>query len=313
MRYIITGATGFIGQKIIEKILKNNDEVIAIVRPSSKKNSTLPKHQNLSIIECDLNNIDSLYKIMSERKIPLFCDYFIHLGWNGTTGADRNNKKIQLENIKSSLICLELAKGLSCKSFFFAGSQAEYGNILYSEYQEQKETNKCNPINEYGKAKLNVGELLSLDQTAIKKYHGRIFSVYGPKDQPNSLISSMLKKLSLGEEMILGPCEHDWNFTYIEDIAEMIISLVSSQAQSGIYNLASQDTRKLKEFIQEITTCYDWPGRCLINGRQYNENSDIPLRPNNTKITQTLNLSLTSFKKGIEETINYELKRNLKK
>ena len=67
--------TGFIGQKLISKLLLENNEVIAIVRPGSVKNKILPKNPNLTLKACDLSSLDCLNLPES--------DVFIHLGWKG--------------------------------------------------------------------------------------------------------------------------------------------------------------------------------------------------------------------------------------
>ena len=228
MRYIITGGTGFIGQKLISKLLLENNEVIAIVRPGSAKNKNLPKNPNLTLKTCDLSSLDCLDLPES--------DVFIHLGWKGTTGSDRQNSDLQRNNLLDSTFALKLAQKCHCQTFFFAGSQAEYGDEL-------------NPTTKYGYYKNLFGYYLLKEKQDMKAYHGRIFSVYGPNDQPNSLIETMIKTKIEGKKMLLGPCEHDWNFTYIDDISNMILGLIKSGAPSGIYNLASKDTRPLKEFV----------------------------------------------------------------
>lgn len=302
MKYLITGSTGFIGQKIIEKLLEDDNNVVAIVRPNSPNRIRI-NNENLEIIACNLSNISDLPLILKARNIEPKFEHFIHLGWQGTTGEERNSQKTQLENVKNSLECLKLAERFQCQTFFFSGSQAEYGNIEIHNYNEQKEKNRCFPETEYSKAKLQFGKKLLKSSNDLKKYHGRIFSVYGPNDQPNSLIETMIKKLTVGGEMILGPCEHDWNFTYVEDLAEMIIKLINSDAPTGIFNLASQDTRPLKEFVQEIISTRSWSENCIIGRRPYNPNTDISLRPNTAKIQKYIKIEETPFELGIEQTI----------
>ena len=75
---IITGATGMIGVALINLLLKEDYEIIAIVRPNSKKISNIPISENVKIIECDLSNISSLSNMLSD------CDIFfpLWLDWN---------------------------------------------------------------------------------------------------------------------------------------------------------------------------------------------------------------------------------------
>ena len=302
MKNIITGATGFIGQKIIELLVEKENEVIAIVRPNSSKTIRC-SNAHVKVIALDLALIGQLPEVLRQEHVELHFDHFIHLGWQGTTGVERNDMNLQLNNVKTSLQCLQLARQFHCQSFFFSGSQAEYGNILKHGFTEQNEQNPCYPENAYGKAKLLFGEHLKQFDDNMKSYHGRIFSVYGPYDQPNSLIETMIYKLSIGDEMILGPCAHDWNFTYIDDLANMIVQLLCSRAPSGIYNLAGTDTRPLKKFVESIKDKREWLGHCQIGGRAYNPNSDLPLRPNVDKLRSYVDVNETSFDEGIERTI----------
>ena len=313
MKYLITGSTGFIGQKIIEKLLEDDNNVVAIVRPNYPNRIRI-NNENLEIIACNLSNISDLPLILKARNIEPKFEHFIHLGWQGTTGEERNSQKTQLENVKNSLECLKLAERFQCQTFFFSGSQAEYGNIEIHNYNEQKEKNRCFPETEYSKAKLQFGKKLLKSSSDLKKYHGRIFSVYGPKDQPNSLINLMLQNLTKKDGyMALGPCEHDWNFTFSEDIAKLILNLTSSKAPSGIYNLASHDTRPLKEFVNTILFMKDWSGVCQIGARQSNPASDIPLRPNIKKLEQYVQIEETPFVIGMQKTIEENYNLQLKK
>lgn len=310
MEYIITGATGYIGQNIIKQLLENGDNVTAIVHPGSKRIKLLPDDEHLTIIPCDMNDTASLLTLLNRHGVYYPYDTMIHLAWNGASGVNRNNPEIQQEDYNDSKKIYELAKILHCKSFFFSGSQAEYGHILQDGYQEQNETNKCNPRNEYGKAKLKFGEFLDSEEknTKMKLYHGRIISTYGPKDQEHSLVSLMINNLAEGTTLNLGPCEHDWNFTYVEDLAKMVVGLVNSDAPSGTYNMASHDTRPLKEFVKVIENYTNWKGRCVIGGRPGNPASDVPLRPNVNKLNEYVRIDETSFKKGIANTIEDVLK-----
>lgn len=70
-----------------------------------------------------------------------------------------------------------------------------------------------------------------------------------------------------------------------------------------IFNLASQDTRPLKEFVQEIIKACSWSENHIISRRAYNLNLDILLRTNTSKIEKCVKGAETSFELGIEQTI----------
>ena len=118
---IITGASGMIGSALINLLLKEDYEIIAIVRPNSKKIKNIPKSNKVEIVECDLSNLKSLFNRFSD------CELFFHFGWAATMGNARDNTHLQLKNIEYTLDAVNLAKNSDCKAFIGAGSQAEYG------------------------------------------------------------------------------------------------------------------------------------------------------------------------------------------
>lgn len=143
-KVIITGATGMIGRTLIEYLLKKNIEILAIIRKESQRAENLPKHKNLQVIECNLDNICNL------KTNENYYDTFFHLAWDGTFGKARDDVYTQNLNIKYTLDAVKLAKEMGCNSFIGAGSQAEFGRI---EGKISENTN-TNPENAYGIAKL---------------------------------------------------------------------------------------------------------------------------------------------------------------
>ena len=143
-RVIITGATGMIGITLIEHLLKKDIKILVLIRKNSKRKSILPFHENLKILECDLNELCNLN--LEEKNY----DTFYHLAWDGTFGESRNDLYLQNLNIKYTLDALDLAKRMGCKTFIGAGSQAEYGRVngIISN------NTIANPENGYGIAKL---------------------------------------------------------------------------------------------------------------------------------------------------------------
>ena len=76
-RIVITGATGFIGSNLASLYLRQGYEVFALVRPESQSRSILPVHENLRIIEGDLDHV--LDCVASIRQ----AEGFLHLAWGG--------------------------------------------------------------------------------------------------------------------------------------------------------------------------------------------------------------------------------------
>ena len=115
MRYIITGATGMIAISIMN-LLKENNEIYAIVRPGSSKIKNIPVDSNIHVIECDVSDLCNV-------SLP-DSDVLFHLAWKGTIDG-RDDSYTQLDNVKYTLDACKLAKKSNCSVFVRAGSQAE--------------------------------------------------------------------------------------------------------------------------------------------------------------------------------------------
>jgi nucleoside-diphosphate-sugar epimerase len=136
-----------------------------------------------------------------------------------------------------------------------AGSRVEYG---ITEDGTMREDMACHPVNAYGKAKLAFYEQAAqLCQEWKMSYdHLRYFSVYGVGDHPWSIISTLTRDLPLGKAVSLSACMHRWNFMDIEDAARAVLELIrhsgSFEGETHIVNIASEDTRRLRDFVEEI-------------------------------------------------------------
>lgn len=244
MKFVITGATSFIGLGLTEYLLANSHSVIAVCRPNSKGLSSIP--DGVEIVTSEMADYGNLHNEISQA------DVFINLAWGGTGHDGRNVVDVQKENIAYTTAAFFAAEKMGCKLFLEAGSQAEYGSTI----DPQSEDSPCNPFSEYGKAKLQVKEeLFKLSEQMDMKYiHLRIFSMFGENDHPWTLVMSAIDKMLRNEKVDLSPCTQNWNFIYIKDAVRIITTLCVKAVENldfkhEVYNIASEDTRVLKDFV----------------------------------------------------------------
>lgn len=249
MRFIITGASGFLGVDICKELLRQGHQVNAVCRKESKGLGNIPQDKNLSIVWADLNHLNDIPEQVDKA------DVFIHLAWQGTVSGGRFNPELQAENIQNAFTAMRVAKQIGCKLFVDAGSQAEYGTVTETITEETS----CNPFSDYGKAKLQVwneGKVLCQD-LGLKYIHLRIFSVYGENDHSYTLVMSLIQKMLRNEPMDLSPCTQNWNYIYSEDAAKLVAGLCNHAISdqnfvAEVYNIASDDTRLLKDFVERM-------------------------------------------------------------
>lgn len=247
MKYIITGATSFIGLELISYLLAQHHQVVAVCRPDSKGLSEIPS--NAEVVLAEMSEYGNLHKDID------YADVFVNLAWRGTGHDGRNVQEIQKENVTYTVAAMFAADKMGCKVFVEAGSQAEYGTVL----ENISEETPCHPFSEYGKAKLEVkNRLFELsEQLRIKYIHLRIFSLFGENDHPWTLVMSCIDKMLHNEQIDLSPCTQNWNFLYVKDAVRQIAGLCDYAIKSSdyiheVFNIASKDTRVLKDFVTEM-------------------------------------------------------------
>ncbi len=302
MKVVVTGATSFIGAVTIRQLLLKGHQVQAVVRPGSKRLKNLMDHipqalgLQIQVTELEMEQIEDI-----QNQEDAYADAWIHTCWEGAGSDNRTLRDVQQSNVESSLRAVRAAFGLGCRRFLFTGSQAEYGicDKLITEDMP------CSPVSEYGKAKrafaVQAEELCT--KLSLDYIHGRIFSVYGPGDHPWSLVQSCLKTWSKGGEMRLGECTQWWNFLYIEDAASALISLLE-KGEAGTYNVAGRDTRRLREFVEEMYRLCGSKGSYVYGTRPQNAEGQANLLPDITKLcTHTGWEPKTPFAEGIYETL----------
>lgn len=308
MRIVVTGATSFIGRAVVEELLEKRHQVFAAVRPDSAGRGELEAMQRetggqLTVLPVDLSACGTLDR---HPALEGWADLWLHLGWEGSGSANRTNPEIQARNIGYALEALGAAARLGCTRFLFSGSQAEYGiadGLM-------REDSPCHPVSEYGKDKLEVcrraGERAA--ELGITYLHARIFSVYGPGDHPWSLVSSCVDTFLKGGHMEFGACTQLWNYLYIKDAVRAITGLLLAKSPSGVYNVAGNDTRPLREFIGEIHRLCGGRGTFEYGKRPPNAEGVVSLKPDTGKLYRTANFQpRISFEEGIREMIaNHE-------
>ena len=293
---IITGATGMIGVALINLLLKEDYEIIAIIRPNSKKLKNIPKNDKISIIECDLSDLKLLTGKFAD------CDLFFHFGWVGTTGNSRDNTYLQLKNIEYTLDAVHLAKNSGCTTFVGAGSQAEYGltDKKLSPYTP------TNPVTGYGIAKLAAGKLSRLlaNQLDIKHCWGRILSVYGPGDN-NSMIMACINSIMNNEPFDTTKGDQLWDYLFSEDCAKAFLLIAEKGKNGAVYTVGSGNAIPLKNYVETIRDIINPNFKIGFGNIDYYPNQVMYLCADISDLTTDTGFKPNiSFEEGIKRTIN---------
>ncbi|WP_173472107.1 NAD-dependent epimerase/dehydratase family protein [Eubacterium ruminantium] len=295
MKIVLTGATGMIGLAIARMGIEKKHEIICLINPGSSRKEHIEKMENVRIIECSVNEYDSL-------ETDIKADIFIHLAWEKTFGASRDDAEVQFRNIGHTISAAKLAKRMGCRMFIGAGSQAEYGP---SEV-DLTTSLKVNPESGYGISKFAAGKLAAIycKQNDIRFAWVRILSIFGPGDGKNTLISYLINEFMEGRQPKLTKCEQIWDYLYCDDAAEAILSLAESDVDGKIYPLGSGNGRRLSEYVCDIRDIIDPSLEPLFGEIPYYPHQPMHLVADISEITADTGWKpKTDFKEGIRKTV----------
>lgn len=299
MRFLITGATSMIGLALEKELLERGHEIVAVARRESDELKALARQGCVQTILCEMCDYKSLSSFVAE---PV--DVAVLLAWNGTRGQARNDVELHRQNTEYNLSLLPELFKLKCKKVITAGSQAEYG----PHSERITENSECRPNTEYGKAKLafyKKAEELCAEHGVIC-IEPRFFSLYGPNDYKDTLVSSTLRKMIAEEECQLTQGVQMWDYLYIDDACDALATLCERKdIPCGVYNFGSGDVRTLKDYILEMNEITGGNGILSFGAIPYPSTGMVSLWPDVSKLKEAINWTpKVKFGEGIKSILN---------
>lgn len=317
MRIIITGATSFVGRAAAACLESHGHEVIRLRHSFDTEPDKLPNSADVWL------HFAWAGAGSSDRADPVIQQYNVDM----SMAAVRKACELGCERFV-------FAGSQAEYGFMQDGSlKQEYGEVYpESEYGKAKdrvrrlaerflaENEDCAGVpevpdgdgnevqNEHGRAADNSVEHSSvnlpdyMDSKRMRYVHMRIFSVYGEGDHPHSLINSLIDGFDRGEAIELGNCTQLWNYLYISDAAEAI-RLLCEKADAGIYNVASEDTRPLRDYVEELHDIMGGCGSALFGRRPDNAEGAADLSPDTTRLRELGFKCKLSFAEGISSML----------
>ncbi len=304
-KVIITGPTGAVGVSLIEELCSKGIEVTAVCRPGSNRISSVPRNSLVKIVECGVDNLNSLSAALSHDY-----DAFYHFAWDGTYGESRQDTYRQALNILYTIDAVHLAHALGCKVFIGAGSQSEFGHVEGVLHPDMP----CNPDNGYGIAKLDAGRMSRLEcgKLGIRHEWCRIVSLYGPFDGKYTMVMSGIYKMLAGERPQYTKGDQVWDYIYSKDAARAF-RLVAEKGKDGeIYCFGTGKTRRLRDYIYAIRDAVDPSIKIGMGELDYYPNQVMHLEADISNLTRDTGfVPQYTFEEGIKETVEWVKKRSV--
>lgn len=304
-RAIVTGSTGMLGVATINVLLEEGYEVVAIARPGSSRIMNIPDNENVTVVELDLNDIDTLPQILKASGIDT-ADLFFHFSWDGTHGASRDDMDLQLRNIEASLKAVRAAFDMSCSAFLGAGSQAECGP-LKNGVKVAPDT-PCFPVNGYGIGKLCAGQMTRVEcsKLGLKHVWCRILSVYGPYDGAHTMVMSGIGQMIEGKKASYTKAEQMWDYLYCKDAAKAFFLAATKGRDGAVYSVGSGSVRRLSEYIEAIRNAINPDLPIGFGEVEYYPGQVMYLCADTDSLVEDTGFKPQySFEQGIKETVEW--------
>lgn len=303
---LVTGATGFIGKQLIQKLAENGIQVTALIRSKKNNLNVLPNVKDINVVYCELSEINQLEKYL---KSTSEFDTLYHLAWDGTSGDRRANYICQYSNVKYTLDLINVANNLGIKRFIGAGTLAEYDNLAYLPLDGASP----NAVAMYAAAKISAHFMSKIECNRLGMEHvwGIFSNIYGVGNTTNNFVN-YASKLMLSEErasFTLG--EQNYDFVYISDFIRGLFLLGEKGKNNYEYFIGSGAPRKLKEYIYSIRNAVDSKIEVHLGEIPYHGVSlDIEKLSTEKLEKDTGYRAEIDFETGIQRTINWLRQEN---
>jgi nucleoside-diphosphate-sugar epimerase len=240
LRVVVTGAAGFIGSHLTERLLAAGNEVVGIDcfsdfydRDTKEQNLVASRrHTSFHFEEADLVDADLATLVDGAGVV------YHMAGLDGVRPSWGNQfDRYVRDNVIATQRLLEALKGTPVKRMVFAGSSSVYGD---AEMFPTKESALPHPLSPLGVTKLAAEHLAHLYTRiySIPVVSVRYFTVYGPRQRPDMAFSRFMQALTAGDDIeVFGDGEQTRDLTYVSDAVEGTIKASTADVVGQVLNL----------------------------------------------------------------------------
>ena len=313
-KILVTGAGGFIGSHLVEKLLQKGHFVKAFVRYNSRNNwgwlEDIKFNTNLEVLTGDIRDYDSVFNSMKDCKSVFHLAALIGIPYSYVSPLAYIKT-----NIEGTYNVIEASRRLNIENVVITSTSETYGSAQYTPIDEK------HPL--VGQSPYSASKI-SADEIALSYYRSfdlplkviRPFNTYGPRQSARAIIPSIIiQLLSHRREINLGNIDTVRDLTYIDDTVKGFLEIYESDKLYGkVTNVGSGNGISIRDLCNLICDLMKMKVKISTDKERIRPlKSEVQtLVCNNSKLTENTNWkSVYSLEDGLLKTIEW-IKNNKK-
>jgi nucleoside-diphosphate-sugar epimerase len=275
LKALVTGAAGFIGSTLTDRLLECGADVIGIdsftdyyARSLKEQNLARARtHPRLRFVEARIQDVD-LGSLLQDRThvFHLAAQAGVRKSWGRDFGVYTTN------NIEATQTLLEAARQIELERFVYASSSSVYGDAVTLPMREDA---LPQPVSPYGVSKLAAEQLCHLYfvNYGVPVVSLRYFTVYGPRQRPDMGFHKFLRAALRAEPItVYGDGEQTRDFTFVGDVVEANLAAAARGVSGRVYNIGGGSRVSVNDVLEMIGRV---SGRAPVVDRQPDQKGDM--------------------------------------
>lgn len=234
-RAVVTGASGFVGANLARRLVHDGRETHLLVRPSYRPWRLQEVAADVHIHTLDLQDAASTRSTLQQ----IGADWVFHLAAFGAYPTESGMRTMVDTNLMAAVALLDACADIGVEAYVQAGSSSEYG----LKDHPASETEALQPNSHYAitKAAATHYAQLTARQRDLNAVTLRLYSIYGPYEEPARLIPRLLVHGFRGQLPPLVSPDIARDFVYVDDAVEAILKVAghTNLTRGSVYNVCS--------------------------------------------------------------------------